>query len=114
MLIPLAVFALLSFFEASNLKYHPFVNGVARTTFGIYLLHTTVPVSALLWHTARAPVAFYWTPSFPIRVVLDTIGVFVACSAFEYARGKFLEKFCPTLVDTLYTRLERILLPAKQ
>ena len=114
LLIPLAVFALLSFFGSCNLKPHPLVNGIARTTFGIYLLHTTVPVASLLWHTSRAPAAFYWTASFPIRVILDTFGVFVACSAFEFAREKFLERFCPTLVDTLYMRLRQSLFPAKQ
>lgn len=113
LMIPLAVFALLSFFGACNLKYSPFVNGIARTTFGIYLLHTTVPVTALLWHTARAPAAFYWTPSFPVRVILDTIGVFIACSAVEFAREKFLEKHCPKLVDTLYMHFRKVLFPAK-
>ncbi len=113
LLIPLAVFSLLSFFGAWNLKPNPIVNGIARTTFGIYLLHTTVPVSSLLWHTSRAPAAFYWTSSFPIRVILDTFGVFIVCAAVEYAREKFLESYCPTLVDTLYMRLKKLLLPAK-
>lgn len=113
-LIPLAVFSLLSFFAACNLGYRPFINGVARTTFGIYLLHTTIPVAALLWHTARAPAAFYWTPSFPLRVVLDTIGVFAVCSAVEFAREKFLARYCPSLVDTLCMHLRQWLLPAKR
>lgn len=111
LLIPLAVFSLLSFFGACNLAYRPFINGIARTTFGIYLLHTTIPVSALLWHTARAPAAFYGTPSFPIRVVLDTIGVFLACSVVEFAREQVLERYCPNLVDNLYTYIRKILHP---
>lgn len=114
LLIPLAVFSLLSFFGAWNLKFHPMVNGIARTTFGIYLFHTTLPVASLLWHTARAPAAFYWEPSFPMRVVLDTMGVFIACSAFEYVREKFLARYCPSLVDTLYERLRKLLLPSNQ
>lgn len=114
LLIPLAVVALLSFFEECNLAYSPFINGIARTTFGIYLFHTTIPVSALLWHTNRAPAAFYWTPSFPIRVVLDTIGVFVVCSVFEWAREKCLARFCPELVNILYMRLRKMLLQDKR
>ncbi|WP_172623318.1 acyltransferase family protein [Arabiibacter massiliensis] len=99
-MLPDAVFSAAAFllFSRLNLGCHPAINAVARTVFGVYLIHDNPLVRERLWEALS-----FVQPQSAARLLLVGIGVavcvFVMCSLVDAARARFLEKPFMTTLD---------------
>ena len=75
-----------------NLRYCPWVNRIAATTFGVLLIHTAgEAMRKWLWNDLLRCVDAYQSPWVYLHVVVSVIGVFAVCSALDMLRIRFLE-----------------------
>ena len=80
-------------FKNWNLKYNKFINTVAASTFGVFLIHTSgSEIRQFLWNDLLNNVGAYHSSMFPIHAILSTIGIFVICTMIDYIRIHILER----------------------
>lgn len=88
----IAVFAF-SFFRQLKIKYHPWINKVAATTFGVLLIHANSDTMRWwLWRETLKNESMYTSPWWIAHAILSVIGVFLVCSLIDMIRIRFLEK----------------------
>lgn len=84
------VFIALGFFAwigSKKLGYHKFINTVATTTFGIYLIHDNVLMRDLLWNKILHMKNLIRMPiNGVVYVLLAVLLVFAICSLLEFIR----------------------------
>ena len=90
--VPAAALMIFAFFSALNIGSRKYLNAIAATTFGIYLLHDSWSGRPLIWdflfdvyHTQFfSKYMFLFAP-------LTVFCVFVACSVIEFLRQRYIE-----------------------
>lgn len=91
-LIPLCAWTLFSFFARIELKQSRFINTIAATTFGIYLIHDSNIGRQIIWNgILKVSDVQFASPYFPLIALADIVGVFAACSAIDFVRLRFVE-----------------------
>ena len=93
-----AVF-IFGFFKNLKISFSRFINIVAGTTFGVYLIHENLLLNKIIWH--RICGLDKWTSSsmlIPYMLVLVP-AVFACCSAIEFARQIIIERPLMRLLD---------------
>ena len=90
-------------FKNMNIGYSKFINTVARSTFGVLLIHSnTETMRNFLWRKLLNNVSIYETNSIYIHAILSIIGVFVICIIIDYIRIKLIEeKFFEIIYDKI-------------
>lgn len=78
-----AIFCAFKNFKIKNSKI---INAVARTTFGIYLIHDYAPMRRLLWVDLLNCPMHYQTDYYVPFVIVAVIVVFAACMAIDFVR----------------------------
>ena len=93
-------------FEKTEMKYNKWINRIASTTFGIYLIHDSYPVRNVLWtrifHVADFKNSMLILPYGLLAMVL----IFVTCALIDLLR-QFLEKYWMKLVDKCLPGLKK-------
>jgi len=92
-MISALIFSLSLFFVFKNvhIKHNAFINAVAGTTFGVYLLHDNEFVSAWLWRHFKF--AYQMPPLMFLAVAIAAVvAVFCVCSLADYLRIRLLER----------------------
>ena len=79
-------------FLKANITYSPWINTVASTTFGIYLLHDNKLVMHYMWDHIFSTYQYYDSPLLPLYAVLIVAFVFVVGMCVDYLRIAFIEK----------------------
>ncbi len=89
--LPGAMCALELFLAMSQMKpfYSKLINGIASTTFGIYLIHDNFLIRPLLWGTIFNSAAYVGTPLYFVHFFVSVMIVFACC----------------VLIDTLFWKL---------
>lgn len=88
-----------------------FINTVASTTFGIYLIHDNVYTRELIWNKIINVFNLYNTLSLPqllLRLVLSSIIIFIICSIIDYIRiyiFKIMFKICNWIKNKIKVQL---------
>lgn len=81
------------FFKNLKLAYSPFINGVAKTTFGVLLIHSGSEVMRnWLWEELLHCEAMFNSRWLVAHAICSVLAVFVICSAIDMLRIQFLEK----------------------
>lgn len=75
------------FFKGVNIRQNKFINIVAASTFGVFLLHTRL--SKFLWKDMINVQQYYVAP---IVSVLIIFAVYVICTLIDFIRIKLIEK----------------------
>ena len=75
-----------------RMAFHPRINTIAATTFGIYLIHDNSFVSMWLWNDVMQGYRFYETPFAVPHMILSAAAVFAVCSGLEYIRIRLVER----------------------
>lgn len=92
--LAVAVFAVLTF-KNLNIGPRPWINKIAATTFGVYLIHTAGDgMRTFVWKDLFGMTDLY-ALSFPKMImayVLVPVAIFVVCSLIDLVRIRFLEK----------------------
>ena len=102
---PLAVLFAFEFFNDLQIKNNRFINTVASTTFGIYLIHDSPITRDLLWNKVFHCLDIqYESNMFPLLALGTVIVVFVLCSLIDYVRQCLVEKKINSVIDSLINR----------
>lgn len=89
---------------SKNLGYHKFINTVAGTTFGIYLIHDNKFVHAILWNKVCHMNSLIGMPIYGVvYVIVVVMSVFAACSLLEFIRKQIFNKLEKRVADKLDT-----------
>jgi heme A synthase len=72
--------------------YNKVINVVGGCTFGVYLIHDNNYVRPFLWNTVFRNTDFADSNILILHMVFAVVAVFVACTAMEWCRKKFVER----------------------
>ena len=100
-------------FLKAKITYHPWINAVASTIFGIYLLHDNKLFLHYMWDNVLATYQYYDSILLPLYAVLVVVLIFVIGMIVDYVRLDFIEKpvmkaITPSL-ERIQSRVEKVL-----
>ena len=100
-------------FLKAKITYRPWINMVASTTFGIYLLHDNRLFLHHMWDNVLATYQYYDSIVLPLYAIFVVALIFVVGMTVDYVRLAFIEKpvmkaITPSL-DRIQSRVENIL-----
>ena len=100
-------------FLKAKITYRPWINVVASTTFGIYLLHDNKLFLHYMWDNALATYQYYDSLVLPLYAIFVVALIFVVGMTVDYVRLAFIEKpvmkaITPSL-DRIQSRVEKVL-----
>lgn len=79
-------------FKNINMGYRKWINIIASTTFGVYLIHTRgEAMRNFLWKDLLKNVDFYGSNILPVHAIVSVILIFIVCSVIDYIRIKVIE-----------------------
>lgn len=80
------------FFKNLKMKYHPLINKISATCFGVLLIHANGDaMRRWLWKDVLDNVGMYNSSLLFFHSILSVLGVFAVCSIIDMARIKFIE-----------------------
>lgn len=84
--------SMLIWFLSIDVKHSKWINGIAATTFGVFLIHTSGDyMREFLWGSVFKVQESYQLPFAEGRAILAIFTVFAVCAVIDYARNRFLE-----------------------
>ena len=94
--LPILLIALLLFlaFKNIDIKNSSFINTVAASTFGIYLIHDNIYLRPIIWVRTFNFYRLHWKKWFIPYTILAIIIVFVVCCIIELIRKKLCSVLC--------------------
>ena len=100
-------------FLKAKITYRPWINAVASTTFGIYLLHDNKLFLHNMWDNVLATYQYYDSILLPLYAILVVALIFVIGMIVDYVRLAFIEKpvmkaITPSL-ERIQLRVEKVL-----
>lgn len=100
-------------FLKAKITYRPWINVVASTTFGIYLLHDNKLFLHHMWDNVLATYQYYDSILLPLYAILVVVLIFVIGMIVDYVRLAFIEKpvmkaITPSL-ERIQLRVEKVL-----
>ena len=102
---PLVVICAVSMFymfkNIKNIGNSKFINAIASTTFGIYLLHDNPYVRKWLWNDVINSKSIYQSNFYILFSILIVLIVFCICSITDYIKKKSLDKLTNKLIDKI-------------
>lgn len=79
-------------FLKAKITYHPWINTIASTTFGIYLLHDNKLVMHYMWDYIFSTYQYYDSPLLPLYAIFIVAIIFIVGMVVDYMRLAFIEK----------------------
>ena len=100
-------------FLKAKITYRPWINVVASTTFGIYLLHDNRLFLHHMWDNVLATYQYYDSILLPLYAIFVVALIFVVGMTVDYVRLAFIEKpvmkaITPSL-ERIQLRVEKVL-----
>lgn len=89
--VPLTAVFVFLLFKNLSFAYNKFINMIASTTFGIYLISDSDVGRPLIWNGIIHTFNHYSSALYPLYAVLSIFTVFVFCSLIDLIRIKFIE-----------------------
>lgn len=95
------------FFMNLNIGNKKYINIIASTTFGIYLIHEGTFTRGIIWDVVlKVSTIMYQSSLFPIIAILSTVILFVVCSILDYFRICLIESRYITFTDKIVEKLK--------
>lgn len=89
----LTAVGMFSWIGSKKISYNKFINNVAATTFGIYLIHDNEAVQDVLWNKFFHMNDLISQPAYIVLYVLALcVAVFIVCSLLEFMRRSVFNK----------------------
>lgn len=76
-----------------------YINYVAASTFGVYLIHDNVILRHYMWHTILNTSSYYNSSTLFLFVIVVSILIFVACTGIDFIRRWTVERAWIWIVD---------------
>lgn len=86
-------------FKELQIRYNEKVNLVAKTVFGVYLIHDNPLIRQWLWENILHTRQFYDSYYLFVYAFICTILIFIVCGSMDYCRIKVIEKPVFRIVD---------------
>lgn len=106
---PLALFTAVSsfmLFKSLNIAYSYFINTVAASTFGVFLIHTRGDAMRhWLWGDMLNNVEMFGSPLLYVHALLSVLLVFSVCAFIDYIRRLTIEEPSLDATETILRRL---------
>ena len=103
--IPLAVVSAFNLFRNMSIS-SKFINAVASTTFGIYLIHESGTGRPLIWNFIfHCRDVQFQSEYYPLLLIATVLTVFCSLSAIDYLRIRYVEKKYWTPISRQFNRL---------
>ena len=80
-------------FKQLNIRHSRWINGIAATTFGIYLLHDNNVLRKWIWQDTLQVSQFYSSDWFPLHAIGIVLFVFCLCGILSFMHIHFLETY---------------------
>lgn len=88
----LCAFSLFIAFLNLEVRQNKWINRIASTTFGVYLLHDNAFINRSLWTEWLDTDQWIHSPGLLPHLIGATVCVFCGCMILDYCRGELLEK----------------------
>lgn len=86
-------FCFFMIFKNIKMKQNRFINGIAASTFGVFLIHTnSEAMRTFLWEDLLKNTDFYASPFLIVHAVCSIAFVYIICVCIDQLRLRFLEK----------------------
>lgn len=96
------------FFKNLRIRYNPFINTVAASTFGVLLIHANSDtMRQWLWGDLLDNVGHYGSPFMPLHAIGCCLLIFAACTAIDVVRIRLVETPFFRLVDRHIDKAEQ-------
>lgn len=102
LLVALGIFAV---FKDMTVPSNGSLNKIAKTTFGVYLIHDNALIVPWLWNTVIRAYEFYGSPFLIVHMVFTATGIFFVCAVLEYLRINYIERPMMNFVSVHRNRL---------
>lgn len=91
--LPVMLCGLFLFMAFKNLKFphNPFINSIAATTFGVYLIHENPLVRYWLYYAVLKSDSFVNSPFLLPYLIAGSLAIFAACSTIELLRKRIFK-----------------------
>ena len=92
-------------FKGLHIEYNPWINGIAASTFGVFLIHTNSDtMRKWLWQDVCQNVDWVSLPYMPLHAIGCVLAIFVVCIIIDKVRIYVFEKPTFKVVDKILTR----------
>lgn len=102
---PLLILSVTMFLVFKNIKVknNKFVNLIATSTFGVYLIHDNMFMRNYLWVKVLKNNTYIESPYLILHLIFSTIAVFIVCTLIDQIRIHIIEnKIVDKLIDKMY------------
>lgn len=80
-------------FKNINMGYHPWINKIAASAFGVLLIHAnSYTMIEWLWKDTLNNVGAYCSEYFIVHAVFSVLAVYVVCTVIDFVRIQLVEK----------------------
>ena len=87
-------------------RYSKTVNAVAASTFGVYLIHQSIPVKHVMWSDWLEMDVMFAEPWFPLYAIGCALAVFSICVLIDKLRVKLVFEPLNARIENLTARVE--------
>lgn len=92
-----------------NVKNSKFINIIASSTFGVYLIHDNNLVRSLLWTKLLKNNTYANSPYLIVHLIICTVAIFTICTIIDQIRMNIIEKkVIDKIIEKLYNLCERV------
>lgn len=104
--VPMVLLSCLLFLSFKNLKmpYTPWINQIAASTFGVYLIHDSGYIRTLLWVDLFRNASFAQSPYLIAYSLACIVAVFVVCTLLDRLRMLIFGKWLDQLLNMLLAK----------
>lgn len=97
-------------FKSIEVPYSKFINTVAASTFGVFLIHTNSDeMRQWLWDDTLQNITIFGSPYLYIHAVLSVVGVFCVCTLIDMVRRFAIEESIINFVESICRKIAVIL-----
>lgn len=105
-LIPIAAIAFFLLLGGWDVKQNKWINKIASTTFGVYLIHDSLYGRSVIWRgILKVDTFWYNTVWFPLAAICFIAIVFTVCSLIDLLRQRLVEPFMLRKVEEVKARV---------
>ena len=78
---------------------NPYINYIAGSALGVYLIHDNLLIRTYLWQNVLHPISYYWSSYFILIAIVMIVGLYLVCTFLDIIRRNTFEKIWIWIVD---------------
>ena len=82
-----------------------YINYIAGSALGVYLIHDNLLIRAYLWKNVLEPISYYYSPYLILIAIIMIVGLYLVCTFIDILRRITVEKLWIWVVDNKLNKL---------